>query len=146
MELSPQSAMDLSSPSGMDGPDGSEQGQSNNNNNGNGTSETYHSIAHSRLLKHKPNYLSIIRVCAVSIGAGGNLYNMAPPFALIRDALQSVLSDRHSQMETSNGSATNTPNIPFVTIVGQQMDLGMPNSGQSTQARYALSRLFIFET
>lgn len=70
------------------------------------------------------------------VGGPGGLYSMSPPFALIRDALQSVLSERHSQIETSSGSSMNTPsNIPFVTIVGQQMDFGTPNSGQSTQAR-----------
>ncbi|XP_003427974.1 large proline-rich protein BAG6 isoform X2 [Nasonia vitripennis] len=96
MELSPQSAMDLSSPNAADSTD-NEQGQ---------------------------------------MGASGGLYSMSPPFALIRDALQSVLSERHSQMETSSGSSMNMPsNIPFVTIVGQQIDFGTPNSGQSTQAR-----------
>jgi hypothetical protein len=68
---------------------------------------------------------------------------MAPPFVLIRDALRTVLSERHSLLDTSGGASVNTPtNIPFVTIVGQQtMDIGTPNSGQSTQARL---NLFIY--
>lgn len=60
------------------------------------------------------------------------------PFAVLRDALQSVLGDRHAfQVDASGGAATGnlTSSVPFVTIVGQQMDINAPNSGQSTQAR-----------
>ena len=73
----------------------------------------------------------------ITVGGASNLYSMTQPFALIRDALQNVLNEHpHLQFDTSNGSTNNTPtNIPFVTIVGQQMDVGTPNSGQSTQAR-----------
>ena len=50
MELSPQSAMDLSSPSAVDGSE-SEQSQSNNN-NGNGTF-IHHLINHFNLFINK---------------------------------------------------------------------------------------------
>ncbi|XP_014209043.1 large proline-rich protein BAG6 isoform X1 [Copidosoma floridanum] len=73
-----------------------------------------------------------------SNGANAASNANATPMTLIRDALQSILSGRHAQVETSNGGATinATANMPaFMALVGQQMDIGTANSGQSTQAR-----------
>ena len=67
---------------------------------------------------------------------------MTQPLTLIRDALRSVLHERHSQLEASVGSGNSSGSnasrgIPLVTIIGQQIDGVSPNAGQSTQARYA---------
>lgn len=59
------------------------------------------------------------------LGATGNSLRGAP-LALIREALRSVINETQAQTDMSTSTSIN---LPFV------MDLGNPNSGQSTQAR-----------
>ncbi|XP_058794384.1 large proline-rich protein bag6 isoform X2 [Phymastichus coffea] len=104
-EQSPQNTVDLNSSNSMDATE-NDQNQTNNNN-------------------------------STSNNGSSNMY-MHQPFALIRDALQSVLGDRGAfQVDASGGTGGGnaTSNVPFVTIIGQQMDINASNSGQSTQAR-----------
>ncbi|KAL7305815.1 hypothetical protein TKK_0002062 [Trichogramma kaykai] len=74
----------------------------------------------------------------------GSIYSMTPPFAMLREAIQSVLGEGNVQLEATGsnsggGGSINiaglSGSIPFVTIVGANVDNATSNPGQSTQAR-----------
>ncbi|CAB0029741.1 unnamed protein product, partial [Trichogramma brassicae] len=73
-----------------------------------------------------------------------SIYSMTPPFAMLREAIQSVLGEGNVQLEATGsnsggGGSINiaglSGSIPFVTIVGANVDNATSNPGQSTQAR-----------